>query len=71
MLPVLPVVFLAGGAASPAGQPVTGAPGEAAPGRPRRSGRPYAVIAGLVLSFSFFTLLGSALISLLDLPADL
>ena len=71
VLPVLPVVFLAGGAASRPGQPVTGAPGEAAPGPPRRSGRPYAVIAGLVLSFSFFTLLGSALISLLDLPADL
>lgn len=62
VLPVLPVVFLAGGAAKRPGEDT---------GRARRSRRPYAVIAGLVLSFSFFTLLGSALISLLGLPTGL
>jgi cytochrome c biogenesis protein CcdA/thiol-disulfide isomerase/thioredoxin len=36
-----------------------------------RNRRPYAVIAGLVLSFSFFTLLGSILISALGLPDDI
>ncbi|MBA8810182.1 cytochrome c biogenesis protein CcdA/thiol-disulfide isomerase/thioredoxin [Promicromonospora sukumoe] len=39
--------------------------------RTRRSWRPYIVIAGLVLSFSFFTLLGSLLLSVLGLPQDL
>ncbi|MGH3297876.1 MAG: hypothetical protein ACRDP7_39395, partial [Trebonia sp.] len=68
ILPVLPVVFLAGGAAKGAGESLSDGPSA---GRGRRSRRPYAVIAGLVLSFSFFTLLGSALISLLDLPADI
>jgi cytochrome c biogenesis protein CcdA len=38
---------------------------------PRRSRRPYAIIAGLVLSFSFFTLLGSLLISALGLPVNI
>jgi cytochrome c biogenesis protein CcdA len=35
-----------------------------------RNLRPYAVIAGLVLGFSFFTLAGSLLINALGLPAD-
>ena len=60
ILPVLPVVFLAGGAGK---QPDGGEPG--------RSRRPYAIIAGLVLSFSFFTLLGSLLISALGLPVNI
>ena len=33
--------------------------------------RPYVVIGGLVLSFGTFTLLGGALLSLLNLPQDL
>jgi cytochrome c biogenesis protein CcdA/thiol-disulfide isomerase/thioredoxin len=109
ILPVLPVIFFAGGAVAGGGTANAGAANEdtasaatagagaasaaeangaaqrkngggavtlAVPEtrrerrdrRVRRSRRPYAVIAGLVLSFSFFTLLGSALISLLDLP---
>ncbi len=58
VLSVLPVVFLSGG--------VQGAGGE---GRAR--GRPYLVIAGLVVSFSLLTLAGSALLTLLRLPQDL
>ncbi|MFG2616484.1 cytochrome c biogenesis protein DipZ [Streptomyces sp. NPDC048507] len=90
ILPVLPVVFLAGGPgngpAGPPGPPPAGgtrtAAGPAAGGgvlleapprtareRPR-NGRPYAVVAGLVLSFSFFTLLGVTIISALGLPQD-
>ncbi|HXL91323.1 MAG TPA: hypothetical protein VN969_20450 [Streptosporangiaceae bacterium] len=65
ILPVLPVVFLAGGAGKQAEE--TG-PGT---GKARRSRRPYAIIAGLVLSFSFFTLLGSLLISALGLPVNI
>jgi cytochrome c biogenesis protein CcdA/thiol-disulfide isomerase/thioredoxin len=71
ILPALPVVFLAGGAAKRTGESPATDPAAANAGRPRRSRRPYAVIAGLVLSFSAFTLLGSALISLLNLPTDI
>lgn len=55
VLPVLPVVFLTSGAGN----------GE----RDARS-RPYLVVAGLALSFSVFTLLGTLLLSVLPLPAD-
>ncbi|MFJ3497589.1 cytochrome c biogenesis protein CcdA [Streptomyces sp. NPDC086091] len=103
ILPVLPVVFLAGGPGGPPGArppesaesagsrrgPGGGgaASGEAdgavalaagdvlvsarAPERPARNRRPYAVVAGLVLSFSFFTLLGVTIISALGLPEDI
>ncbi len=40
------------------------------PGVARSSRRPMAVVAGLVLSFSVFTLIGSWLLSLLGLPQD-
>ena len=76
ILPVLPVVFLAGGASKPPGEisPVAseqaGGAGPVA-SKPGRSKRPYAIIAGLVLSFSFFTLLGSLLISALGLPVNI
>lgn len=62
VLPVLPVIFFSGGA------------------RSARNGknisqvsrwRPYQVILGLVVSFSFFTLAGTFLLSLLHLPQDL
>ncbi len=64
ILPVLPVIFLSGGAqsarlAGPGGAPPTVSPW-----------RPYLVILGLVTSFSVFTLLGSFLLALLGLPQD-
>ncbi|MEW2164840.1 cytochrome c biogenesis protein CcdA [Streptomyces sp. NPDC007084] len=104
ILPVLPVVFLAGGpgtgtpesgggAAGPTGgggragpTPAAEADGpdgtahtgdtlvspvreKKAPSAPNR--RPYAVVTGLVISFSFFALLGVTLISALGLPDDI
>ena len=62
IIPVLPVVLVAGGTA-PAG-PVPSPPTR------RRIRRPVAVVAGLVLSFSLLVLAGSALLSLLHLPQD-
>ncbi|MFS0854685.1 cytochrome c biogenesis protein DipZ [Microbacterium sp. 179-I 3D4 NHS] len=62
ILPVLPVIFLTGGAASAAFD------GEVVPAR--RS-RPFLVIAGLVLSFTLVTLGGSLLLGLLNLPQDI
>jgi cytochrome c biogenesis protein CcdA/thiol-disulfide isomerase/thioredoxin len=56
VLPVLPVIFLTGG--------VDGASETAS------RARPFLVIFGLVLSFSVFTLIGSILLSLLNLPGD-
>jgi cytochrome c biogenesis protein CcdA/thiol-disulfide isomerase/thioredoxin len=74
ILPVLPVVLVAGAAqpavagnapasAIPAAGPAAGAP---------RFGlrRPLAVITGLVLSFSLLILVGSEILSLLHLPQD-
>jgi cytochrome c biogenesis protein CcdA/thiol-disulfide isomerase/thioredoxin len=63
ILPVLPVIFFSGG--------VQGAKssGDAAAPVPSRW-RPYLVISGLVVSFSIFTLIGSLLLSLLNLPQD-
>jgi len=54
VLPVLPVVFLSGGAIGQHGS--------------RR--RPYLIVAGLALSFSAFTLLGTLVLSALPLPKD-
>ena len=60
IIPVLPVIFFSGGTQS------------ARDYRDSRSAfggrRPYLVILGLVISFSFFTLAGSFLLSLLHLP---
>jgi cytochrome c biogenesis protein CcdA/thiol-disulfide isomerase/thioredoxin len=60
IIPVLPVIFFSGGTQS------------ARDYKDSRSGfggrRPYLVILGLVISFSFFTLAGSFLLSLLHLP---
>jgi cytochrome c biogenesis protein CcdA/thiol-disulfide isomerase/thioredoxin len=62
ILPVLPVLFLSGGAQgarlSPAGNPST----------VNDTRRPYLVVAGLVLSFSVFTLLGTLVLSSLPIP---
>lgn len=63
ILPVLPVIFLTAGA-KPA------APGKSPEVIPARRSRPYWIIAGLVLSFSVVTLLGSLLLGLLSLPQD-
>jgi cytochrome c biogenesis protein CcdA/thiol-disulfide isomerase/thioredoxin len=76
ILPVLPVIFFSGAQTSRTDQ---AAEADAAGGvitavKPKRSLsetlRPYRVIAGLVLSFSLVTLLGTALLSLLHLPQD-
>jgi cytochrome c biogenesis protein CcdA/thiol-disulfide isomerase/thioredoxin len=69
ILPVLPVIFFSG--TQSVREPVGGG-AVATEVRPTRSQtlRPYLVIAGLVLSFSVVTLLGSALLSLLHLPQD-
>jgi cytochrome c biogenesis protein CcdA/thiol-disulfide isomerase/thioredoxin len=65
ILPVLPVIFLSGGAQSARSEENEG-------GTPTVSRwRPYAVIGGLVVAFSVFTLLGSLLLALLNLPQDL
>ncbi|MET8839553.1 cytochrome c biogenesis protein DipZ, partial [Streptomyces rubiginosohelvolus] len=96
ILPVLPVVFLAGGTggkepsragaegaaeerrtedhpppASGGAPAVLTAPAPKAPVRTPRNRRPYAVVAGLVVSFAFFTLLGVTIISALGLPQDI
>src|SRR6201999_4617966 len=55
VLPVLPVVFLSSGAQSGEGS----------------SRRPLLVVAGLTLSFSVFTLLGSLVLRALPLPQDI
>ncbi|AYF99379.1 cytochrome c biogenesis protein DipZ [Protaetiibacter intestinalis] len=63
ILPVLPVVFLGGasrGVAAPTGP-------DAVPSR----ARPLLIVLGLTVSFALFTLLGTAILSLLQLPADL
>lgn len=71
ILPVLPVIFFSGGLDSARRDPGA-APGEDdAPARAVSRWRPYQVIAGLVISFSVFTLLGSLLLSLLGLPQDI
>lgn len=75
ILPVLPVVF-----AATAGKVQDESAGEAvggggtalleAPAKVRVSARPFLVIAGLVASFTFFTLAGTALLTALHLPQD-
>jgi cytochrome c biogenesis protein CcdA/thiol-disulfide isomerase/thioredoxin len=74
ILPVLPVVLVAGGArpAAAGNAPASAIPtAEPAPGAPRFGlRRPLAVIAGLVLSFSLLILVGSEILSLLHLPQD-
>lgn len=63
ILPVLPVLFLSGGARG-ARLPLEGT-ATASDGR-----RPYLVVAGLVLSFSVFTLLGTLALSALPVPEN-
>lgn len=76
ILPVLPVVLVAGAASAQGAEPLGQGAGQPAADGPRRSvagaglARPLAVIAGLVVSFSIVVLAGSALLSLLHLPQD-
>src|SRR6478752_2510654 len=72
VLPVLPVILLSGAhhprsalVTAPAGP---GVADTAIASSRADAARPYVVIAGLVLSFSAVTLVGSALLSLLHLP---
>jgi cytochrome c biogenesis protein CcdA/thiol-disulfide isomerase/thioredoxin len=74
VLPVLPVVFLSGGvqAARPAPARATTRQGRRAMQAPTGTGRrPYLVVAGLALSFSAFTVLGTLVLSALPLPKDI
>lgn len=69
VLPVLPVVFLSGGARDQAARKLTG-PERLAEARRARL-RPYLIVAGLALSFSLFTLLGTLVLSALPLPQNI
>ncbi|MGW1540058.1 cytochrome c biogenesis protein CcdA [Streptomyces sp. NPDC002309] len=60
VLPVLPLVFLSGGGTSAGGA-----------GEPEHRRRPYAVMAGLVVSFSLITLFGTLVLGALPLPKDI
>src|SRR6185436_20949552 len=64
ILPVLPVIFFSGTQSARDDGAVKTKPTLS------ETLRPYRVIAGLVLSFSVVTLVGSALLSLLHLPQD-
>jgi len=64
ILPVLPVIFLTGGAQSARLDPAGGGPA------PASRWRPYLVIAGLITSFTLVTLLGSLVLGALGLPQD-
>lgn len=61
ILPVLPVIFMSSAATSSAPPPVQPT---------RRDPTPFLVIAGLVTSFSVFTLVGALLLKALQLPSD-
>ena len=67
ILPVLPVVFLSSGVRRP--EPRGRANRRPTPPPPNR--RPYLIVAGLALSFSVFTLLGTLVLKALPLPADI
>jgi cytochrome c biogenesis protein CcdA/thiol-disulfide isomerase/thioredoxin len=64
ILPVLPVIFLSGGAQGAR----TGDTTPTGQGNPRR---PYLVVAGLALSFAVFTLLGTLVLEALPVPQDI
>jgi cytochrome c biogenesis protein CcdA/thiol-disulfide isomerase/thioredoxin len=72
ILPVLPVVFLSSGVR----RPDSPEPKRQSAAQRRRQARaaarrPFLVVAGLALSFSVFTLLGTLVLKALPLPADI
>lgn len=73
ILPVLPVILVAGGAGGGVGNVMTREDDGEAPATASLSNRarPYLVVGGLVLSFTFFTLLGATILSALHLPQDI
>jgi cytochrome c biogenesis protein CcdA len=71
ILPVLPVVLVAGASAPESASPPESAGTPASARMPRaRLARSLAVIGGLVVSFSIIVLAGSEILSLLHLPQD-
>ena len=69
VLPVLPVIFVSGGMV---GDRRAKTERRRANGDRRRLGtRPFLVVAGLALSFSVFTLLGTLVLSALPVPKDI
>ncbi|USR78889.1 cytochrome c biogenesis protein CcdA [Arcanobacterium pinnipediorum] len=86
ILPVLPVIFLSGAqGAQTSNKPAqsmggnfislgdstpSATPTVTTANKPVSKWHPYAVVGGLVLSFTAFTLFGSALLTLLNLPQD-
>lgn len=74
ILPVLPVIFFSGVTTDQDESPAVTVDGSTltrvTKTTARQSLRPYLVIAGLVVSFSVFTLIGSTLLALLHLPQD-
>ncbi len=81
ILPVLPVIFLSGGAQAarslPTGAVAIDSPSEDSRDRPnpvvpsRHSARPFLVVLGLALSFGVFTLLGTLVLDALPVPQDI
>jgi cytochrome c biogenesis protein CcdA/thiol-disulfide isomerase/thioredoxin len=72
VLPVLPVLFLTGGVQRATGpRQASTRQGRRAMQGPAASSRPYLIVAGLAISFSVFTLLGTLVLSALPLPKDI
>ena len=67
ILPVLPVIFLSGGALGV--RSMRSSPSSSI--KATREMRPYWVVVGLALSFSVFTLLGALVLSALPVPQDI
>ena len=79
VLPMLPIIFFAGGSGQAGtaaqrgsnGLQVIAAPNPARTGHLELTRRPMMIILGLVLSFSVFTLFGSTVLTVLHLPQDI
>ncbi|WP_020389251.1 cytochrome c biogenesis protein CcdA [Kribbella catacumbae] len=79
VLPMLPIIFFAGSTGKTSGPGPGGRASkvdgdllveEVEVGRPSRDFRPLKIIAGIIVSFSLFTLAGSVILSALGLPDD-
>lgn len=73
VLPMLPIIFFAGTAGKTERRVAAGGSvlvEEIEVGKPPRDFRPLKIIAGIVVSFSLFTLAGSVILSALGLPDD-